>query len=81
MSCTTTPRPYLYGLLSSTLHPPLTLHQNVPAYDVEYSETMLYYVRLLEDEGQYTESLSVLDASSKERTIVDKTSIMEIRCM
>lgn len=53
--------------------------QNVPDYDVDHSETLLYYTRLLEDLGLYTESLSILDVNAKERAIVDKTSIMEIR--
>jgi len=53
--------------------------QNVPDYDVDHSETLLYYTRLLEDLGLHTESLSILDVNAKERAIVDKTSIMEIR--
>jgi peptide alpha-N-acetyltransferase len=57
----------------------LTPSQNVPDYDVEHSETMLYHVRLLEDLGEYTEALSILDVSAKSRAIVDRTAIMEIR--
>lgn len=40
---------------------------------------MLYHVRLLEDLGEFTEALAMLDVSAKSRAIVDRTSIMEIR--
>ncbi|KAJ7135988.1 NMDA receptor-regulated protein 1-domain-containing protein [Mycena epipterygia] len=53
--------------------------KNVPDYDVEHSETMLYHVRLLEDLGEFTEALAMLDVSAKSRAIVDRTAIMEIR--
>ncbi|KAJ7487779.1 NMDA receptor-regulated protein 1-domain-containing protein [Mycena latifolia] len=53
--------------------------KNVPDYDVEHSETMLYHVRLLEDLGEFTEALAMLDVNAKSRAIVDRTSIMEIR--
>ncbi|KAF7323856.1 hypothetical protein MKEN_00606900 [Mycena kentingensis (nom. inval.)] len=53
--------------------------KNIPDYDVEHSETMLYHVRLLEDLGQHTEALSMLDVNAKSRRIVDRTAIMEIR--
>ncbi|KAJ3878416.1 NMDA receptor-regulated protein 1-domain-containing protein [Lentinula edodes] len=53
--------------------------KNVPHYDVEHSETLLYHVRVLEELEQYTEALALLDVSAKDRAIVDKTAIMEIR--
>ncbi|KAF7289948.1 hypothetical protein MIND_01370000 [Mycena indigotica] len=53
--------------------------KNVPDYDVEHSETILYHVRLLEDLGEHTEALSMLDVNAKSRAIVDRTAIMEIR--
>ncbi|KAJ6631099.1 NMDA receptor-regulated protein 1-domain-containing protein [Mycena sp. CBHHK59/15] len=53
--------------------------KNVPDYDVEHSETMLYHIRLLEDLGEFTEALALLDVSAKSRAIVDRKSIMEIR--
>ncbi|KIK70186.1 hypothetical protein GYMLUDRAFT_150688 [Collybiopsis luxurians FD-317 M1] len=53
--------------------------KNVPHYDVEHSETLLYHIRVLEDLGQHSEALSLLDVSAKDRAIVDKTAIMEIR--
>ena len=40
---------------------------------------MLYYVRILEDLGETSEALTVLDANSKERVIVDRTAVMEVR--
>ncbi|TFK86666.1 N-terminal acetyltransferase A, auxiliary subunit [Polyporus arcularius HHB13444] len=53
--------------------------KNVPDYDVEYSEILLYHVRVLEDLGDYTEAIALLDASAKERTIIDRVAIMEFR--
>ncbi|KAJ7599220.1 NMDA receptor-regulated protein 1-domain-containing protein [Mycena floridula] len=53
--------------------------KNVPDYDLEHSETLLYHVRLLEEMGEFSEALSLLDISAKQRAIVDKTAIMEIR--
>ncbi|KAK7036634.1 hypothetical protein VNI00_011567 [Paramarasmius palmivorus] len=53
--------------------------KNVPDYDVEHSETLLYHVRVLEELGEWSEALALLDASAKERAIVDKTAIMELR--
>ncbi|KAK0446042.1 NMDA receptor-regulated protein 1-domain-containing protein [Desarmillaria tabescens] len=53
--------------------------KNVPDYDIEHSETTMYHVRLLEDLGEFTEALSLLDVNSKSRVIVDKTAIMEAR--
>ncbi|KAK2461025.1 hypothetical protein APHAL10511_006966 [Amanita phalloides] len=53
--------------------------RNLPDYDVEQSETMLYHVRVLEDLGQVKEALSLLDAKAKDRVIVDRTAIMENR--
>ena len=51
----------------------------MPDYDFEHSEVMLYYVRILEDLGETSEALTVLDAKSKERVIVDRTVVMEVR--
>ncbi|KAF9068910.1 NMDA receptor-regulated protein 1-domain-containing protein [Rhodocollybia butyracea] len=53
--------------------------KNVPHYDVEHSETLLYHVRVLEELGQHAEALALLDVSAKDRAIVDKTAIMEFR--
>ncbi|KAK7046670.1 NMDA receptor-regulated protein 1-domain-containing protein, partial [Favolaschia claudopus] len=53
--------------------------KNVPDYDVEHSETLLYHIRVLEELGEFTEALALLDVNAKSRAIVDKTSIMEIR--
>lgn len=53
--------------------------KNVPDYDIEQSETLLYHVRLLEELGNYSEALTILDASAKSRAIVDRTAIMENR--
>ncbi|KAG2003328.1 NMDA receptor-regulated protein 1a [Coprinopsis cinerea AmutBmut pab1-1] len=53
--------------------------KNVPDKDVEHSETLLYYVRLLEESGDLEEALRVLDTNSKARAIVDKTAVFEAR--
>lgn len=53
--------------------------QNVPDYDIEHSETLLYYIHILEELGDLSEALTVLDRNSRSRSIVDRTSILEIR--
>ncbi|KAJ6486930.1 NMDA receptor-regulated protein 1-domain-containing protein [Mycena sanguinolenta] len=53
--------------------------KNVPDYDVEHSEALLYHIRLLEDMGEYNEALAMLDVNAKSRAIVDRTAIMEVR--
>jgi peptide alpha-N-acetyltransferase len=40
---------------------------------------MLYYVRLLEDLGEHSEALLILDIYAKSRVIVDRIAIMEAR--
>jgi len=53
--------------------------QNVPDYDVEHSEVLLYYVHVLEELGESSEALAQLDIYAKERSIVDKIAISEHR--
>ncbi|KAJ3799767.1 NMDA receptor-regulated protein 1-domain-containing protein [Lentinula aff. detonsa] len=53
--------------------------KNIPHYDVEHSEMLLYHVRVLEELEQHSEALALLDVSAKDRAIVDKTAIMEVR--
>ena len=53
--------------------------QNVPDYDPEHSEVMIYHVRVLEEMGEYREALALLDANAKDRVIVDRVAIMETR--
>lgn len=53
--------------------------KNVPDYDVEHSEVLLYHVRILEELGQTTEALSFLDVNAKSRAIIDRTAIMQYR--
>lgn len=51
----------------------------MPDYDVEMSEVLLYHVRVLEDLGEYTEALTLLDANAKSRAIIDRVAIQEFR--
>ena len=53
--------------------------QNIPDYDVEHSEVLLYHVRILEGLGELNDALSLLDVSAKSRAIIDRVSIMEYR--
>ncbi|KAF9482671.1 N-terminal acetyltransferase A, auxiliary subunit [Pholiota conissans] len=53
--------------------------KNVPDYDTEHSETLLFYISILEDLGDFTQALSVLDSNSRSRSIVDRTAILETR--
>lgn len=51
----------------------------MPDYDFEHSELMLYYVHVLEECGELSEALSVLDSNAKARVIVDRVAVMETR--
>ncbi|RDB27479.1 N-alpha-acetyltransferase 16, NatA auxiliary subunit [Hypsizygus marmoreus] len=53
--------------------------KNIPAYDVEHSETLLYHIHVLEEMGESSDALALLDVNAKSRAIVDRTAIMEIR--
>lgn len=64
-----------------TLETYQTVLKEVPNYDVELSEVLLYHIRILEQLGEYAPALSMLDTESKSRRIVDRTAIMEQRGM
>ncbi|THH15248.1 hypothetical protein EW146_g5195 [Bondarzewia mesenterica] len=53
--------------------------KNVPDYDFEHSEILLYHVRVLEQLGKWSDALSLLDVSAKSRAIIDRVAIMETR--
>ncbi|KAF5383319.1 hypothetical protein D9615_004982 [Tricholomella constricta] len=53
--------------------------KNVPDYDIEHSETLLYHIHLLEEMGEFSDALSLLDINAKSRSIVDRAAIMEYR--
>ena len=53
--------------------------QNIPDYDVEHSEVLLYHLRVLEDLGEYKDALALLDENAKSRAIIDRVAIMEYR--
>ncbi|KAI0075976.1 N-terminal acetyltransferase A, auxiliary subunit [Panus rudis PR-1116 ss-1] len=53
--------------------------KNVPDYDVEHSEVLLYHIRVLEELGELSEALNMLDIHAKSRSIIDRTAIMESR--
>ncbi|KZT00643.1 NMDA receptor-regulated protein 1a [Laetiporus sulphureus 93-53] len=53
--------------------------KNVPDYDVEHSEVLLYHVRILEEIGSTSEALALLDVNAKSRAIIDRMAIMEFR--
>lgn len=40
---------------------------------------LLYYIRVLEEHGDFSEALAQLDTSAKERSIVDRIAIAESR--
>ncbi|KAI0305165.1 NMDA receptor-regulated protein 1-domain-containing protein [Multifurca ochricompacta] len=53
--------------------------KNVPDYDPEQSDLLLYHVRILEDMGELAEALTFLDVNAKSRSIVDRIAVMETR--
>jgi hypothetical protein len=58
---------------------PFIVCKNVPDYDPEQSELLLYHVKVLEDMGELTEALTLLDVNAKSRAIVDRVAVMETR--
>ena len=66
-------------LLSCHQNIELIILQNVPDYDIEHSETLLFYISILVELGEFSEALSVLDSNSRSRAIVDRTAILETR--
>ncbi|KAH8998080.1 NMDA receptor-regulated protein 1-domain-containing protein [Lactarius akahatsu] len=53
--------------------------KNVPDYDPEQSDLLLYHVRVLEERGDLPEALTLLDTNAKSRAIVDRVAVMETR--
>ncbi|CAE6534150.1 unnamed protein product [Rhizoctonia solani] len=53
--------------------------KNVPDYDYEHSELLLYHLRIMEILGKHEEVLAALDVYSKQREILDRTAIVEFR--
>ncbi|CAE6505655.1 unnamed protein product [Rhizoctonia solani] len=53
--------------------------KNVPDYDCEHSEFLLYHLRIMENLGKHEEVLAALDVYSKQREILDRTVIVEFR--
>lgn len=53
--------------------------KNVPSYDFEMSEVLLYHVRVLEEGSRYADALSKLEAHADSREIVDLIAIGELR--
>ncbi|KAI9511423.1 NMDA receptor-regulated protein 1-domain-containing protein [Russula earlei] len=48
--------------------------KNVPEYDPEQSDLLLYHVRILEDMEEFTTALTLLDTKAKSRAIVDRVA-------
>ena len=53
----------------------------MPDYDPEQSDLLLYHVRILEEKGDLSEALTLLDMNAKSRAIVDRVAVLETRGM
>ncbi|EIN08866.1 N-terminal acetyltransferase A auxiliary subunit [Punctularia strigosozonata HHB-11173 SS5] len=53
--------------------------KNIPAHDVETSETVLYHVQVLELLGESEKALQFLESNASDDVIVDKTALREYR--
>jgi hypothetical protein len=51
----------------------------VPDYDAEQSDLLLYHIRILEEKGDLSEALTLLDMNAKSRAIVDRVAVLETR--
>ncbi|KAG8687956.1 hypothetical protein FRC09_013189 [Ceratobasidium sp. 395] len=56
-----------------------TMLKNVPDYDIEHSELLLYHLKIKEGLGEFEEVLAALDVYAKQRQILDRTAIVEFR--
>lgn len=63
----------------SDFHFPCAACQNVPDYDPEQSDLLLYHIRILEEKGELSEALTLLDMNAKSRAIVDRVAVLETR--
>lgn len=75
---------YLNGQLDSSksvLESYFRTVKEIPPYDPEHSELLLFQVRVLEELGSFAAALSLLDENAKARAIVDKLSISTFRGM
>ncbi len=68
-------------ILLANFHFPYAVGQNVPDYDPEQSDLLLYHVRILEERGDLSEALTLLDMNAKSRAIVDRVAVTETRGM
>lgn len=55
------------------------MRKEVPAYDPERSELLLFYISVLERNGAYEEALSKLSKYTDSNEIVDKSHAMAIK--
>ena len=53
--------------------------KDIPPYDPEHSELLLYRVAILEEMGSLSEALNLLDLNAKSRSITDRSMILVIR--
>lgn len=53
--------------------------QNIPDYDVEHSEVLLYHVRVLELLGEYGVAHEFLERNAKNRRIMDPLIVLEMQ--
>lgn len=57
----------------------LTLPQDVPANDVEYSELIIYYVDFLEEQGDLGEALAMLHQYTESGVIMNRLHAATVR--
>ena len=53
--------------------------RDIPPYDPEHSELLLYHVRILDELGHYVEALDFLTKSAKSRSITDRSMIAVLK--
>ena len=53
--------------------------KDIPPYDPEHSELLLYHIRIVEEMGLYDEALTLLRDNAKSRVISDATAISVTR--
>lgn len=68
-----------YNLIVRVAHWWSFTMQNVPDHDIEHSDVMLYYLKLLIELERYSEALELIDLADQHKSIVDRVALLECR--
>jgi hypothetical protein len=67
--------------MSLSPHPLQARLQNVGPYDVEFSELLMYHIRILEEMGNFELALDMLESNDRTKggSVLDRTTGTEMK--